>query len=201
MAKAWSTDVGFTAASLGVQILGGAAYIEEFGMAQRLRDARIGHIYEGTNRIQALDLVTRKLPRNGGRWVQDLFRSVASAIPRSISTDNSLATTYLVLTESLETLETTTKWMLDRMDTQPQNAVAGATSYLELFGMTIRWLVDGSTGSSSYLPQILRSQSNHRREQLLRCRGNGPILRLGSIHCCWRLQTEYSNWGRGALIH
>ncbi|MHB1088860.1 MAG: acyl-CoA dehydrogenase C-terminal domain-containing protein [Acidimicrobiales bacterium] len=92
--------------------------------------------------MQALDLVTRKLPRDGGKWVQDLFHSVASAIPRSISTDDSLATTYLVLTESLEALETTTKWMLDRMDTQPQDAVAGATSYLELFGMTIGgWLM------------------------------------------------------------
>ena len=68
VAKAWSTDMGFGAASLGVQVLGGAGYIEESGMAQRLRDARIAPIYEGTNGIQALDLVTRKLPRDDGRW-------------------------------------------------------------------------------------------------------------------------------------
>jgi alkylation response protein AidB-like acyl-CoA dehydrogenase len=65
VAKAWSTDLGFTSVSLGIQVLGGAGYIEETGTPQRLRDAHIGPIYEGTNDIQPLDLVTRKLGRDG----------------------------------------------------------------------------------------------------------------------------------------
>jgi alkylation response protein AidB-like acyl-CoA dehydrogenase len=142
VAKAWSTDVGFTAASLGIQVLGGAGYIEEFGMAQRLRDARIGPIYEGTNGIQALDLVTRKLPRDGGKWVHELIREVVSSIPRSVSADDPLAETYLVLAETLATLEATTQWMLNRMDSQLEDVIAGATPYLELLGITIGgWLM------------------------------------------------------------
>ncbi len=68
VAKAWSTDIGFSASSLSLQVLGGTGYMEEIGMTQRLRDARIPPIYEGTNGIQAIDLVTRKIPRDAGLW-------------------------------------------------------------------------------------------------------------------------------------
>ena len=69
VAKAFSTDIGTEVASLGVQVHGGMGYIEETGAAQHYRDARIAQIYEGTNGIQAIDLVTRKVPLNGGATV------------------------------------------------------------------------------------------------------------------------------------
>ena len=142
VAKAWSTDVGFQAASLGIQVLGGAGYIEESGMAQRLRDARIAPIYEGTNGIQALDLVTRKLPRDEGHWVRELLAEITGSIPGPVSGDDPLAETYSALSGAAASLEATTEWMLDRMASKPQDAVAGATSYLELFAVTMGgWLL------------------------------------------------------------
>ena len=70
MTKAFSTDIGVEVASMGVQVHGGMGYIEETGAASLLRDARIAPIYEGTNGIQAIDLVTRKLPQSGGDHVK-----------------------------------------------------------------------------------------------------------------------------------
>ncbi len=142
VAKAWSTDSGFEAASLGVQVLGGAGYVEEAGMAQRLRDGRIAPIYEGTNGIQALDLVTRKLPRDGGRRVRDLLALVSDVVARPVADDDPLAETLEVLTDVLAVLEATTEWVLARLQTEPEDAVAGATSYLELLGATLGgWLL------------------------------------------------------------
>ena len=74
VAKAFSTDIGNEVASLGVQVHGGMGYVEETGAAQHYRDARIAAIYEGTNGIQAIDLVTRKLPLAGGATVNGLYR-------------------------------------------------------------------------------------------------------------------------------
>lgn len=142
VAKAWSTDAGFLTASLGVQVLGGAGYVEESGMAQRLRDARIAPIYEGTNGIQALDLVTRKLARDGGLWVRMLCNEISSSIPVSAEVSNPLNQTYRVLATSLATLEATTEWMIARLVSKPEDAVAGAISYLELLGVTMGgWLM------------------------------------------------------------
>jgi len=142
IAKAWSTDVGFQATSLGVQVLGGAGYIEESGMAQRLRDARISSIYEGTNGIQALDLVTRKLPRDGGKWMLALLGEAAASIPDRLTVDHPLAETYSNLTDALSVAQATTGWMLGRLASRPEDAVAGATSYLELLGITLGgWLM------------------------------------------------------------
>ena len=77
VAKAFSTDIGIEVASLGVQVHGGMGYIEETGAAQHFRDARIAAIYEGTNGIQALDLVARKVPLEGGKTVAALSRRTA----------------------------------------------------------------------------------------------------------------------------
>jgi hypothetical protein len=142
VAKAWSTDSGFQTASLGIQVLGGAGYIEESGMAQRLRDARIAPIYEGTNGIQALDLVTRKIGRDDGHWLQLLFNTVSSSIPEVCDLDDPLAPSIHSLADSLSTLRSTSRWMIERLAQRPDDAVAGATSYLELFGITLGgWLM------------------------------------------------------------
>jgi alkylation response protein AidB-like acyl-CoA dehydrogenase len=133
VAKAFSTDIGSEVASLGVQVHGGMGYIEETGAAQHFRDARIAAIYEGTNGIQALDLVTRKLPLEGGKavalYIDELRRTV-----RSIQSSNTPAfgETAARLGEAVDSLERTTHWLLTQQSTDA--ALAGATPYLRLFG-------------------------------------------------------------------
>jgi 3-(methylthio)propanoyl-CoA dehydrogenase len=142
IAKAWSTDTGFQTASLGIQVLGGAGYIEESGMAQRLRDARIGPIYEGTNGIQAIDLVFRKIGRDEGKWVRYLVDEMAASIPDVSDVDDPLAISIRSLGSALSMLRSTTEWMVERVARSDDDALAGATAYLELFGMTMGgWLM------------------------------------------------------------
>jgi alkylation response protein AidB-like acyl-CoA dehydrogenase len=151
VAKAWSTDVGFEAASLGVQVLGGVGYVEEFGMAQHLRDARIGPIYEGTNGIQALDLVTRKLPRDEGKWMLALCELLGSVIPEGEYSTTELAPTFRILTAALRSLDTATKWLLSHLEISSAEAIAGATPYLELLGITVGGYLMARRTESSWL--------------------------------------------------
>jgi alkylation response protein AidB-like acyl-CoA dehydrogenase len=134
VAKAFSTDIGIEVASLGVQVHGGMGFIEETGAAQHLRDARIASIYEGTNGIQAIDLVTRKLPLAGGRVVEaflDELRHTVTAV-KAVN-DPAFGLTGARLAESVENLDRASKWLLGRLDAEPQAALAAATPYLRLF--------------------------------------------------------------------
>ena len=137
VAKAWSTDIGFSAASTGLQILGGSGYVEESGMAQRLRDSRIAPIYEGTNGIQAIDLVIRKLPRDGGRWIRALLDDIGAAVNRRPLGTAMLNESFDALSDAFATLDRATDVLLTRIDESRNDALAGATSYLELFGLTV----------------------------------------------------------------
>jgi acyl-CoA dehydrogenase len=135
IAKAFSTDIGIEVSSFGVQVHGGMGYIEETGAAQHFRDARIAAIYEGTNGIQAIDLVTRKLPLSGGAAVQtyiaELRRTVAAI---KATNDPAFGATGARLGEAVDSLDRATLWMRAQLDTAPQSALAGATPYLRLFG-------------------------------------------------------------------
>jgi alkylation response protein AidB-like acyl-CoA dehydrogenase len=138
IAKAFSTDIGNEVASLGVQIHGGMGFIEETGAAQHLRDARITPIYEGTNGIQSIDLVTRKLGVKGGESVWALISELSDIVKRvEASNDPAFGSTGLRLREALESLERTSRWLLERLGTAPNEALAGATPYLRLFGSTL----------------------------------------------------------------
>jgi len=138
IAKAFSTDIGNEAASLGVQIHGGMGFIEETGAAQHLRDARILPIYEGTNGIQAIDLVTRKLAANGGAAVWALLEELSGIVKRvEASNDPAFGTTGAKLRDALGALERTSRWLLERVSTAPNDALAGATPYLRMFGGTL----------------------------------------------------------------
>ena len=135
VAKAFSTDIGCEVASMGVQIHGGMGFIEETGAAQYYRDARILPIYEGTNGIQSLDLVSRKVPMNGGAVVRtylDELRETVKAI--QAKNDPAFGTTGAKLSEAVESLDRATTWLLSKLDKEPQAALAGATPYLRLFG-------------------------------------------------------------------
>jgi acyl-CoA dehydrogenase len=134
VAKAFATDIGTEVASLGIQVHGGMGFIEETGAAQYYRDARIAPIYEGTNGIQALDLVTRKVPLSGGAavrgYIGELRRTVDAV---KAANDPSFGATGLRLTEATDSLATATEWMLATLSAKPDAALAGATPYLRLF--------------------------------------------------------------------
>lgn len=125
--KAWSTDVGVEMTSLGIQIHGGMGYVEETGSAQHLRDARIAPIYEGTNGIQAIDLVRRKVPANGGRNVKDYLAEMDAMAHEVDSVE--LAAPLLA---GVAALSEATDWILS--NPAPNDVLAGATPYLRLFG-------------------------------------------------------------------
>jgi acyl-CoA dehydrogenase len=138
IAKAFSTDIGNEVASIGVQIHGGMGFIEETGAAQHFRDARITPIYEGTNGIQSIDLVTRKLAANGGEAVWALLDELKGIVGQvEDSNDPAFGTTGTKLRDALASLERTSRWLLERAGSAPNEALAGATPYLKLFGSTL----------------------------------------------------------------
>ena len=137
IAKAFSTDAGMDVASLGVQVHGGMGFIEETGAARYFRDARIAPIYEGTNGIQAIDLVTRKLPLSDGAAVAGLIaelREDAESVRASNAAE--LDRVADALTAALDDLEAATEWLGNALkDGRKEEALAGATPYLRLFGL------------------------------------------------------------------
>jgi len=136
VAKAFSTDIGIEVASLGVQVHGGMGFIEETGAAQHYRDARILAIYEGTNGIQAIDLVTRKLPLSGGgavrAYIEELRGTLAAV---NAANDPAFGATGARLNEAVDSLERATQWLLGPQQNDPDTALAGATPYLKLFAL------------------------------------------------------------------
>src|SRR4030088_1045364 len=136
LAKAFSTDIGSEVASLGIQVHGGMGYIEETGAAQHYRDARIAQIYEGTNGIQAIDLVTRKIALSGGAavgaYLDELRRTVAAVKATKYA---AFGATGARLGAAVEDLARATAWLQARLDNEPEAALAGATPYLRLFAL------------------------------------------------------------------
>ncbi len=135
IAKAWCTDRGVDVASLGVQVHGGMGFVEETGAAQHYRDARINPIYEGTNGIQALDLVARKLGRDGGEAARALVAEIAAtdeALQRSDDPD--LQAVGGALGEARFVLSAATDWIVDAVSADLPKAAAVASPYLNMFG-------------------------------------------------------------------
>jgi len=138
IAKAFSTDIGLEVASLGVQVHGGMGFIEETGAARLLRDARIAPIYEGTNGIQAIDLVMRKLPLSGGETVKAFIADFkADAEAARASNAPALEGVAEKLDQAIANLESVTAYMQSALsDGRQTDALTGATPYLRLFGLT-----------------------------------------------------------------
>jgi acyl-CoA dehydrogenase len=131
--KAILTDFGFANTVMAQQVYGGHGYIAEHGMEQFVRDARIAMIYEGANGIQALDLVGRKLPKDGGRALQAFFGEVQAYINEH--GDEAMKPYVGPLGVALGHLQQATMWLMQNALAKPDNAGAGATDYLQLFGL------------------------------------------------------------------
>ncbi len=139
IAKSFSTDAGVDVASLGIQVHGGMGFIEETGAARYLRDARIAPIYEGTNGIQAIDLVTRKLPLSGGEQVKG-FVAELKQIANNVRGSNldGFGETAARLDTAIGDLEQATDWLLKTLaEEKAAEALSGATPYQRLFGLVL----------------------------------------------------------------
>ncbi|MBO0733191.1 MAG: acyl-CoA dehydrogenase, partial [Methylocapsa sp.] len=128
------TDRGFDNTVKAQQVLGGHGYIEEWGVEQFVRDARIAMIYEGANGIQALDLVGRKLPKDGGRALT-AFLSEAKSVLKDNESNEKLAPYLKGLAQALSHLEQATLWFMQNAMAKPDNAGAGSYDYMHLFGL------------------------------------------------------------------
>jgi acyl-CoA dehydrogenase len=133
--KGFLTETSFANAVQAQQMYGGHGYIAEQGMEQFVRDARIAMIYEGANGIQALDLVGRKLPRDGGRAVMAFFAEV-SAFAKDHGAEEAMKPYIAPLVAALGDLQKATTWLMMNAMAQPDNAGAAATDYLHLLGLT-----------------------------------------------------------------
>lgn len=131
--KSFGTDSGFLTANLGVQIFGGHGYIHEHGMEQFVRDARITQLYEGTNGIQALDLVGRKMGMHYGRYLRAFFHPVQDFIEANADDEN-LQPFVLGLAKAFGRLQQATGILAQKGLSNPNEAAAGAMDYLNLFG-------------------------------------------------------------------
>jgi hypothetical protein len=128
------TDFGFDNAVKAQQVYGGHGYIAESGMEQFVRDARIAQIYEGANGIQAMDLVGRKLPRDGGRAVMAFFNEVG-AFCQEHAADEAMKAYVVPLQQALGHLQQATMWFMQNAMAKPDNAGAGAYDYMHLMGL------------------------------------------------------------------
>jgi alkylation response protein AidB-like acyl-CoA dehydrogenase len=138
--KGYLTDKGFQAAVYAQQVLGGHGYIREHGIEQFVRDARITQIYEGTNGIQAMDLVGRKLPKDGGRAVRLFFELVARDIAEAKAAGDP-AGVAAALEPALQDLQAATMWLAQNGMADPDNAGAGAYAYMDLMGLvSLGWM-------------------------------------------------------------
>ncbi|HKO07260.1 MAG TPA: acyl-CoA dehydrogenase [Alphaproteobacteria bacterium] len=191
--KAWSTDLGVEIASVGIQVHGGMGYIEETGAAQHYRDARITPIYEGTNGIQANDLMGRKLGRDRGETARRFIatmRELDGAL--GAAKGETFLSLRLPLRQGLAALAGATDWMVEAMARDVRHAAAGAVEYLRLFGtVTGGWLMArgaleaaarlaGGEGDAAFLEAKLVSARFYAASVLARAPAFlSPITRAG----------------------
>jgi hypothetical protein len=188
IAKAWSTDAGVEVASLGVQIHGGMGFIEETGAAQHYRDARIAPIYEGTNGVQALDLIGRKLTLGDGAAMRALITDIrATAQALTGHGEVRLTPIGLRLGEGVDALESAGVWLAERRG-RP-DALAGATPFLALMGDVVGgWMLgkgalavaDGRAGDEAFAMSRIALASHFAETVLARAPGQVAGVTCGS---------------------
>jgi 3-(methylthio)propanoyl-CoA dehydrogenase len=152
ISKAWCTDLGVELASIGLQVHGGVGYVERTGVAQYLRDSRISPIYEGTNGIQAIDLVMRKLPMRNGGVMADLLAQMEALDPELAAAGPELAGIRSALAGGVGVLREATGWVLSRGQAEPNDGLAAAAPYLRMSGLVVGgWLMARSALAASRL--------------------------------------------------
>ncbi len=151
VSKGFGTDMGIEATSLAIQVYGGMGYIEESGVPQHFRDARITAIYEGTNGIQAMDLVGRKLPMRAGGVMDDYLTEISSLVARLDAAGAEFAGIRDRLDESLACVRNTVMWLTEHGIADVRNALAGATPFLRMFGLLVgaRYLADSALAAKA----------------------------------------------------
>lgn len=138
--KAFLTDTGFEITNLALQCYGGHGYIREFGMEQFVRDGRITQIYEGTNGVQAMDLLGRKIPEGGGRLAKRWFE-IAQADLAAAATNTALTDIIAPVGDAMKLLQGTTMRVMERAAKDPEEIGAAAAEYLRMFGLVaIGWM-------------------------------------------------------------
>ena len=196
LVKAWCTDMGVDVASLGVQIHGGMGFIEETGAAQHYRDARIAPIYEGTNGIQASDLVFRKILRDDGKTAAALIVEMREMEKQLLGLEEpDLAVIGRRLGNGLNDLTEATEWLLQSAD--PVSAAAAAAPYLKLFAIvTAGWLMARAahaTATSTSNPDFASAKRTTARffaDQIIpQTTGLLPAI-LGGAECVMALKTH-----------
>ena len=153
VSKGFGTDMGIEATSLAIQVYGGMGYIEESGVPQHFRDARITSIYEGTNGIQAIDLVGRKLPMRGGGVVADFLAGVVALDAELAAAGESLAVVREQLAAALAVVDDTVAWLTEHGVADVRNALAGATPFLRMFSLLVgaRYLAEAALAAQADL--------------------------------------------------
>jgi 3-(methylthio)propanoyl-CoA dehydrogenase len=185
VSKAWCTDLGVELSSLAVQVHGGMGYVEETGVAQLYRDSRIAPIYEGTNGIQAVDLVMRKLPLRGGGVVRDhlaAMRETAGELSRGAD-GGDLAEIGSRLAAGVAVLTEATDWILEHGPVDPNAALAGASPYLRMFGLvTGGWLMARSAIAAveHAMPEKVATARFYCEQLLPQASGFLPAVTAGS---------------------
>jgi len=189
VAKSWSTDLGVEVASLAVQVYGGMGYVEETGVAQLLRDSRIAPIYEGTNGIQAMDLVGRKVPMRGGGAMTDFIARMRELDKELDAAGDELATIRAGLSGAIDDLDSATRWIFSNAG-KPLEVLAGASPYLRLMGVTVggwmlargalaarEWKSEG--GDASFCDMKLHTARFYAEQLLPQTKGLVPQITAG----------------------
>ena len=158
--KAWCTDQSIYITSLGVQVHGGMGFIEDTGAAQYYRDCRILAIYEGTNGIQALDLLRRKLFQENGETYKKVLQIIKNTAELAIkSENNNLKEMGELLFKSLDIIEDCSVWLIDKYEENPEISAAGATPFLNMFGWVLGgWVMVDSANKAQLI--ILKDKNN-----------------------------------------
>ena len=158
--KAWCTDQSIYITSLGVQVHGGMGFIEDTGAAQYYRDCRILAIYEGTNGIQALDLLRRKLFQENGETYKKVLQIIKNTAELAINSENTnLKEMGKLLLKSHDVIEDCSVWLIDKHEENPEISAAGATPFLNMFGWVLGgWVMVDSANKAQLI--ILKDKNN-----------------------------------------
>ncbi len=191
ISKGWGTDLGVEMTSLGIQTHGGMGYVEETGAAQHWRDVRIAPIYEGTNGIQAADLVFRKLPLGGGAVIQEFMSEMTNLASQLIQNDR-LGPLGTALADGVRHMSDAALWLGGRLATHPNDVAAGSAPFLRLAGVVVggyylarsaqiaQQLLDAGEGDPDFLNDKIATSMFYGEQILPTAAGLVPTITRGA---------------------